>query len=95
MLYGYHDGGLSPAADGLVRMARAKLGEQPLTFLKWYQGSFSHSGIGGLDTGVLPGHGCDTNARPHMAEVSFNDDLGRYLMVFVSVSATGGAQTGA
>jgi hypothetical protein len=37
--YGFHSdmGG----ADGLVRVARAQLGQNPLTFLKWYDGSFS------------------------------------------------------
>ncbi len=93
--YGYHDGGMTPANDGLIRMARAKLGTDSPTFTKWYQGSFSQPGIGGLDTGVLPGHGCGTSGQQHMAEVTYNDDLGSYLMVFVCVSGTLGSQVGA
>ncbi len=95
VIYDYHDGGLSPAADGLVRMARAKLGADPLDFEKWYQGSFSQPGIGGLDTGVLPGLGCSANALQSMAGVSFNDDLGLYLMVYVCQSGSGSAHAGA
>jgi uncharacterized protein (TIGR03437 family) len=70
------------AADGLVRIARAQLGENPLTFLKWYNGSFSQPGIGGLDTGVIPGAGCGNGTHAH-PQVSFNDDLGIYLLLFV------------
>ncbi len=94
VVYGYHDGGMTPATDGLVRMARARLGTDPLDFRKWYQGAFTEPGIGGLDTGVLPAHGCGANAQQHMAEVSFNDDLGLYLMVYVCVAGTAGSQTG-
>ena len=41
-----------------VRVARAKLGADPLTFMKWYNGSFSQPGIGGLDSAVMPSTGC-------------------------------------
>ena len=95
VVYGYHDGGMSPATDGLLRMARAKLGEDPLDFRKWYQGAFTEPGIGGLDTGVLPGHGCGANGQQHMADLTYNDDLGQYLMVFVCVAGPAGSQTGA
>jgi hypothetical protein len=94
VVYGYHDGGTAPASDGLIRMARAKLGADPLDFRKWYQGAFAEPGIGGLDTGVLPGHGCGANGQQHMAEVTFNDDLGQYLMVYVCVAGPAGSQTG-
>ena len=40
-----------------LRVARAKLGADPLTFLKWYNGSFSQPGIGGLDSAVMPSTG--------------------------------------
>ncbi len=92
--YGYHDGGMTPATDGLIRMARAKLGTETLDFRKWYQGAFTEPGIGGLDTGVLPGHGCGAQAQQHMADVTLNDDLGAYLMVYVCVAGTAGSQTG-
>jgi hypothetical protein len=48
----------SGASDGLIRVARAKLGADPLDFEKWYDGSFSQPGIGGSDTGVTPSPGC-------------------------------------
>jgi hypothetical protein len=95
VVYGYHDGGMTPASDGQIRMARAKLGTEPLDFRKWYQGAFSEPGLGGLDTGVLPAPGCGTNGQQHMAEVTFNDDLGLYLMVYVCTSGRAGSQVGA
>jgi hypothetical protein len=73
------------AGDGLVRVARAPLGGSgPLTFSKWHDGSFSETGIGGLDSGVLPSKGC--NGYQINPEISYNDALGLYLMSFVCVS---------
>ncbi|HTA67337.1 MAG TPA: IPT/TIG domain-containing protein [Bryobacteraceae bacterium] len=71
------------AADGLVRVARAQLGSDPLTFLKWYSGSFSQPGIGGLDTGLTPTNGCATHGLQQQPQISLNDDLGLYLLTFV------------
>jgi len=78
--YGFHSD--MGAANGLVRVARAQLGQNPLTFLKWYDGSFSQPGIGGLDTGVTPSAGCANGMQDH-PQISFNDDLGMYLLMFV------------
>jgi hypothetical protein len=94
-VYGYLDGGMMPVADGLVRMARAKLGADPLTFQKWYNGAFSQPGIGGLDTGVMPAPGCAPFGSQHMAEITYNDDLSQYLMVYVCHSGPTGARIGA
>jgi uncharacterized protein (TIGR03437 family) len=63
-----------------VRVARAKLGADPLTFLKWYNGSFSQPGISGLDSNVTPSSICGQNQES--PEISYNDDLGLYLMIF-------------
>ena len=41
-----------PGSGNGIRVARAKLGQDPLNFLKWYNGSFSQPGIGGSDSGV-------------------------------------------
>jgi hypothetical protein len=60
------------------RVARAKLGADPLTFMKWYNGSFSQPGIGGLESAVTPSLGC---TYPENPEISYNDDLGLYLMI--------------
>lgn len=92
--YGYHDGGQAPATDHLVHVARAKLGVDPLVFQKWSSGAFDQAGLGGLDRGVLPGSGCPSGQQA-MAEISRNDDLGRYLMVFVCRSASSGSPVGA
>jgi hypothetical protein len=94
-IYGYHaaPGGTN---DGLMRVARAELGadwnifswsfgksnSNPLQFYKWYNGGFTEPGIGGLDTGVLPGKGC-LNGTQAQAEITYNDDLRQYLMIFV------------
>lgn len=93
VVYDYYDGGLTPAADGLLRVARAKLGTDPLVFQKWYNGAFSEAGIGGLDSGVLPKTGC--TGRQDMGEITRNDDLGEYLFIFVCESGPTGARVGA
>ncbi len=72
--------------DNLLRVARAKLGADPLTFLKWNSGAFSQPGIGGSDTGVTPSAGCPSG-RQAMGEISRNDDLGLYLMLFACISS--------
>jgi len=78
-----------------IRVARAKLGADPLTFLKWYNGSFSQPGIGGLDSAVMPSTGCGSTSQSD-PEISYNDDLGLYLMIFLCNSdPTGDAPIGA
>jgi len=90
--YGYHPGP-SGTTDGLIRVARAKLGPDPLTFLKWYNGSFGQPGIGGMDASPLPGPGCG-GSQAH-SEINYNDDLGLYVMIFVCVSGPSTARVGA
>jgi uncharacterized protein (TIGR03437 family) len=63
-----------------IGVARAKLGAEPLTFFKWRNGSFSQPGIGGLDSDPVPAGGCAARARAH-PEITYNDDLGLYVMV--------------
>lgn len=92
--YTYHDGGFSPATDRKIHVARAKLGTDPLVFQKWFGGAFAQPGIGGMDSGVLPGTGCP-NGQQLMPEISRNDDLGLYLMVFVCRSGATGSPIGA
>jgi len=83
--------------DGQIRIARAKFDEDDhafgedrwhsdgdnhqLEFMKWHKGGFSEPGIGGLDTGVVPASS-ECVAR-HMPDISYNDDLGLYLMIFI------------
>lgn len=80
--------------DGLIRVARAKLGQDPLTFYKWYNGSFNQPGIGGLDSGAPPGPGCANGGQAH-SEINYNDDVGLYLMIFVCVNGPTGSRVGA
>lgn len=90
IVYGDHLGTNTP---NQLRIARAKLGADPLTFLKWNNGSFSEPGIGGADTGFLPSGGCPGSQQ--MGEISRNDDLGLYLVLFVCVSGPATARTAA
>ncbi len=74
-------------SDGRQRVARAPLGGGgQLTFSKWYNGSFSQPGIGGLDSGVLPAGGCIGGQG--MGAINYIDALGLYLMTFVCRSPT-------
>ena len=96
VVYDFDAGGVAPLSDGKLRVARAKLGGSgPLSFSKWYQtgsgpGGFTQPGISGLDSGVLPGLGC-TGGFQTMGEISYNDDLGVYLMVYMCQGTTTGA----
>ena len=93
-------------SDGFIRVARAKLGggvapwngwsastaeDQPVSFVKWYNDSFSQPGIGGLDTGVLPALGCQ--GRQAQSSIYYADDLGLYFLIYVcdSMAADGQA----
>jgi hypothetical protein len=74
-------------SDGRLRVARAQLGGSgQLSFSKWYNGSFSQPGIGGLDSGVLPAGGCIGGQV--QGAISYVDPLGLYLMTFVCRSPT-------
>lgn len=90
----YNDYPAAGNGDGLIRVARAKLGPDPLTFQKWYNGAFSQPGIGGSDAGVTPSRGC-TGGYQANAEINYNDDLGVYLLIFVCVNGPTGSKTGA
>ncbi len=84
----------SGANDGLIRVARAKLGPDPLDFEKWYNGSFSQPGIGGSDTGVTPSAGCANGSQVN-SEINYNDDLHSFLLIFVCVNGPTGSRVGA
>lgn len=90
IVYGFHDGGFTPSSDNRLRIARAKLGTDPITFSKWNNGGFSQPGVGGLDTTPI-GAGCTPNTLQQMGEITFNDDLGAWLFIFVCTSGATGA----
>ena len=90
VVYVYNSGGLTPAADGRLRVARARLGSAAPAFTKWYQGAFSQPGVGGLDSGVLTVPNCSGGYQVS-GQISYNDDLGAYLMTFFSRCGATGA----
>jgi uncharacterized protein (TIGR03437 family) len=85
--YGYYSNQAAPPRIGI---ARAKLGSEPLNFQKWYNGAFSEPGIGGLDSDPIPAGACTGKPQYH-PEVSYNDDLGLYLMLYWCGSPPNGA----
>jgi len=95
VVYDYAVGPDNGKSDGLIRVARAKVDDDPdhhrdgddhrLSFMKWYNGAFSEPGIGGQDSGPVPSGACP--GRQTMASISYNDDLGLYLFFFVCNSS--------
>jgi hypothetical protein len=92
VVYGFHDGGFAPSTDNRLRIARAKLGADPPSFTKWYNGGFTQAGIGGLDSDALPAPGCTPNTLQQMGEITYNDDLAAYLFIFVCTSGQTGSR---
>ncbi len=94
--YVYHAQGLF---GDLIRVARARLHDSvreydnddhhgssatpygQLQFYKWNNGAFSQPGIGGEDSAVVPATGC--LGTQMMPSISYNDELGLYMMIFV------------
>jgi len=104
------NGGPSPylyATGGSLSIARAQLngGTAPLSFHKWYAGSFSEPGIGGNDTPMsfllplppprgpfilIPAQYCaDPEQERTMGSISYVEDLQVYLLTFVCISKIG------
>jgi FG-GAP-like repeat len=97
--YEYITSPTSPATN-MLRVARANLitdnsvsgGTSTLQFHKWYNGSFSQAGIGGLDTSPLPTSGCPGTQR--QGSISRDDDLGLYVMIFLCIYTNPTGQAG-
>lgn len=103
---GDYDPSASPAWTGAgsdLVIARAQLngGTAPLTFFKWYAGSFSEPGIGGYQTPIFPS-GSPANCLGsgqlrEMGSISYVDETRQYLLLFVCrasndpATGTGGA----
>jgi hypothetical protein len=86
----------SGVGNGTIKVARARLGTDSLSFLKWDKGAFSQPGIGGAETGALPSAGCSGVAPLQFnPEISYNDDLELYLMIYVCVSGPTAGRMGA
>jgi hypothetical protein len=72
--------------DGYLRVARASLGQSgKLAFTKWYQGSWSQPGIGGLDSPMTAERGCGASGYQGGGQLSYVEPLQRYLLTFVCV----------
>ena len=79
---------LTKTANG-TRVARAQLGSDPVTFFKWYYGSFSQPGIGGLDSPVVTSATCfNGGANPGIYHI---DDVGLYLYIATCSTPPGAA----
>lgn len=79
-------GAASIAPDGYLRVARVQLGQSgELALSKWYQGSFSQPGIGGLDSPITSERGCGGSGYQSGAQISYVEPLQRYLLTFVCV----------
>jgi uncharacterized protein (TIGR03437 family) len=88
-----------PTVPGELMIARARLngGTAPLSFTKWYQGSFSEPGLGpsgGLQSGILPLSStgfanCESPQQVRgMPAISFVDATQQYLLTFMCKSPT-------
>jgi uncharacterized protein (TIGR03437 family) len=78
----YSSRDMGPGGGG-QRVARAKLGQDPVSFQKWYNGSFSQPGIGGLDTDPTWNQGSQAcPVEPVQASIDYVDDIGLYLVIF-------------
>jgi hypothetical protein len=92
--------------DGYLRVARADLNDDPVTFQKWYvsggTGSFSQPGLGGLDSGVtkptgtrgcvgMPQtSGATTGEYQIQGQISYFKAIDQYLLTFVCVQLSNG-----
>lgn len=75
-----------------IHVARAALGTNHPSFMKWSNGSFSQPGLGGLDTTSVTPQTCPNIT---MAGINYVDDIGAYLLTFVCFSAKTGSSSGA
>ena len=89
--YSYYS--TTSSAGSEIRIARAQLGSDSLTFMKWYNGAFSQPGIGGADTAPLPSGGCSGGSETD-SEITWNDDLGVYVMIYACVTGPTGSKVG-
>ena len=79
-------GAAAIAPDGYLRVARAPLGQSGnLAFTKWYQGSWSQPGIGGLDSPITAARGCGGSGYQAGGQISYVEPLQRYMLTFVCV----------
>lgn len=89
----YFNGTPSTATDGLLRVARARLGgKERLQFKKWFvdpvskKGGWTQDGIGGSDSGVTPTPGCGPAYFQFAGQISFNDALRVYMLTFMCIT---------
>jgi len=73
-------------SDDFDRGGAGDEGHHRMQFEKWYNGSFSQPGIGGLDTGPLPARGCP--GVEDDPSISYIDAVGRYLLTYVCADVT-------
>ncbi len=85
----FSDDGPTASTFG-VHLARAALGTNHPTFMKWNNGSFGQPGLGGLDTTSIAPQACPAIT---MGAINYVDDIGVYLLTFVCFSGANGSST--
>jgi hypothetical protein len=84
-------------SDLMIARAQLNGGTAPLTFKKWYQGSFSQVGLGGFETPIFPSgafENCEaTGQLKTMGSVSYVEETQQYLLTFVCISPHGDPST--
>jgi hypothetical protein len=84
-------------SDLMVARAQLNGGTAPLQFSKWYQGSFSQLGLGGLESPIFPSgnfQNCEANGQlKTMAQISYVQQTHQYLLTFVCISPHGDPAT--
>ncbi len=85
-------------SDLMVSRAQLNGGTAPLAFSKWYQGSFSQPGLGGVESPVFPPgtfRSCEAPGQlKTMGAISFVEPTQQYLLTFVCMSPLGDPATG-
>lgn len=75
-------------AEPEFRVGRGALGHNPVSFMKWSNGSFSQPGLGGTDTPVVSSACAGHHGQ---ASIYYVDDVNTYLMTFVCFTGTSSA----
>ena len=83
----------NPTSDLMIARAQLNGGTAPLSFEKWYGGSFLQSGAGGLETPIFPSGpfaSCEDPSQDRtMGSISYVAATQQYLLTFVCMSQNG------
>lgn len=84
-------------SDLMIARARLNGGTAPLAFKKWYRGSFSEPGLGGLESSIFSSgafENCEASGQlKTMGSISYVEATRQYLLTFVCISPHGDPST--